>query len=194
VLDQAPNCLASWLTACRRSSGQDTGCNIAGRKPMLKRARAASSAGDFLPKSPWQQGRYCSVAGFGAKSSNLRGTPRTLREAKPHRHDAPVYMRRWSARLDGVVGLGGHRIQQVTAWRRGSALPIPYRLRNVKHVKRVLAWSKKNTPGLNARLPVVGVLVSSSQFRSYATGSRRILDFVIKTVQPPAPCWTMRSS
>jgi 4-hydroxy-tetrahydrodipicolinate synthase len=137
---------------------KDTGCDVDGLKAMLKKAPDIAIFGgeDFFTKVPaGGKGGYCSVSGFNAKKVvelyELCASGR-LKEAKSladavHRflYDLLVPL----VKTDGLWDSAIDRIQRVAGGGDvGLRCQSPYRSGEMRHVKRVLAWCKKNTPEL----------------------------------------------
>lgn len=137
---------------------KDTGLDVKGIKAILHKAPDLAIFGgeDFYEKLPaGGKGGYCSITGFNAPKVvelyKLCAAGR-LKEAKPladalHRflYEALVPMVTkdglWDSAIDRVQRVAGGGVV-------GLRCQSPYRSASEKHVKRVIAWCRANTPEL----------------------------------------------
>ncbi|MSU46518.1 MAG: dihydrodipicolinate synthase family protein [Lacunisphaera sp.] len=137
---------------------KDTGSDVKKVKALLKHAPDIAIFGgeDFYERIPaGGRGGYCSITGFNAPKVvelyELCAAGR-LREAKPlaaslnrFLHEALIPLVKEEGLWDSAVD----RIQRVAGGGNvGVRCQSPYRSGTMKHVKRVLAWCRKNTPEL----------------------------------------------
>lgn len=140
---------------------KDTGLDVAGVRAMVQAAPGIAVFGgeDFYEKIPaGGRGGYCSITGFNApKVAELYElcAAGRLAEATPladalrrYLHEGLVPMVRdeglWDSAVDRVQRVAGGGVV-------GLRCQSPYRSATPQHVKRLLAWCKKNAPEL---LPV----------------------------------------
>jgi dihydrodipicolinate synthase/N-acetylneuraminate lyase len=137
---------------------KDTGLDVAGVKAVVQAAPGIAVFGgeDFLEKLPaGGRGGYCSITGFNAPKVvelyRLCAAGR-LEEARPladalrrYLHEGLVPMLKedglWDSAIDRVQRVAGGGVV-------GLRCQSPYRSATPAHVKRLLAWCRKNTPEL----------------------------------------------
>jgi len=137
---------------------KDTGLDIPSLQAALKEAPDLAIFGgeDFFEKIPaGGKGGYCSITGFNAvkvvELYSLCAAGR-LDEAKPlaeafrrYLHEALIPM----VKTDGLWDSAIDRVQRVAGGGVvGLRCQSPYRSATEAHVKRVIAWCRKNTPQL----------------------------------------------
>ncbi len=137
---------------------KDTGLDVKALKAILRKAPDLAIFGgeDFYEKLPaGGRGGYCSITGFNAPKVvelySLCAAGR-LKEAKPlaaslHRflHEALLPLVKneglWDSAIDRIQRVAGGGVV-------GLRCQSPYRSGTEAHVKRVIAWCRKNTPEL----------------------------------------------
>ena len=137
---------------------KDTGLDVPALKAILKEAPDLAIFGgeDFLEKIPaGGRGGYCSITGFNAAKVvelyTLCSSGR-LEEAKPLAHALHRYLHEALIPMVQKEGLWDSAVDRVQRVAGGGVVGLrcqsPYRSATEAHVKRVIAWCRKNTPEL----------------------------------------------
>ena len=137
---------------------KDTGADLKTVRAMLRQAPDIAIFGgeDFFERIPaGGRGGYCSITGFNvAKVVELYElcSAGRMAEAKPLAHSLRRFLHEAlvpMVRDEGLWDSAVDRIQRVAGGGDvGIQCQSPYRSGTEKHVKRVLAWCRKNTPEL----------------------------------------------
>jgi len=137
---------------------KDTGLDVPALKAILKEAPDLAIFGgeDFLEKIPaGGRGGYCSITGFNAAKVVELYTlcaAGLLEEAKPLAHALRRYLHEALIPMVQKEGLWDSAVDRVQRVAGGGVVGLrcqaPYRSATEAHVKRVIAWCRKNTPEL----------------------------------------------